>query len=180
MIQIESIKDNENDENNGNKKNIEEFLYILKEVVSEFRNSGEPEEELSQVGYIGLLNAVNLYKNQKEFTFQEYARQLIAGEIRHYIREKNRKVKLPDWLTVMMNKLLNQMLMAYYKQHNQFPDFQELSDMLDLSPEILKEALKAREAVLEVSIDQKRRQYDINEPPDITRIDNDLKKVKHE
>ena len=180
MEQNDKPRKNKDHENNGNGKDATEYLYILEEVVLEFKNSGEPEQELSQVGYIGLLNAVNLYQNQQEFTFQEYARQLIAGEIRHYIREKNRKVKLPDWLTVMMNKLLNQMLVAYYKQHNQFPDIQELSEMLDLSPEILKEALKAREAVLEVSIDQKRRQYDVNEPPDIDRINKALKSIKHE
>jgi len=80
----------------------------------------------------------------------------------------------------MMNTLLNQMLAAYRQQHNQFPDFQELSEMLDLSPEMLKEALKAREAVLEVSIDQKRREYDIKEPLDTEKIEKSMKRRGHE
>lgn len=167
-------------EDNGNGRNAEKYLDLLDKVVQEFQNSGEPEEELSQVGYIGLLNAMNLYRNQPEISFQEYARQLISGEIRHHIREKNRKVKVPDWLSVMMNKLLNQMLISYCKQHNKFPNLQELSEMLDLSPDILKEAMKAREAVLEVSIDQKRRAYDIKESPDVTLIKKAMKRIPND
>ncbi len=173
----------ETDASNGNhdEKNIEEHLDFLKQIVTEFQNSGEAEEELLEAGYIGLLNAVNLYQEQKNITFQEYARYLISGEIRHYIREKHRKNKVPDWLSLMMNKLLNQMLTAYRRQYNKFPDFSELSEMLGLSPEILKEALKAREAVQEVSIDQKRRnEVDIKEPIDVSKIKREIKKRGHE
>ena len=170
MNKNETVKSNKSSHNNGNERIIEEHLDLLKKVVEEFKNSGEPEEELSQVGYIGLLNAVNIYKDQKIDVFQEHARHLIAGEIRCYIREKHKKVKVPDWLSVMMNKLLNQMLMAYCKQYERFPNFEELAQMLDLSPEMLKEALKTREAVIEVSIDQKRRKHDIHELPDTLKI----------
>jgi predicted DsbA family dithiol-disulfide isomerase len=57
----------------------------------------------------------------------------------------------------------------------------ELSEMLGLSPEILKEALKAREAVQEVSIDQKRRnEVDIKEPIEVSKIKREMKKRGHE
>lgn len=178
MKKNEQVNSSTQYDNNG--KKIEEHLDFLAEVVKKFQNSGEPEEKLLQAGYIGLLNAVNLYQDQEDISFQEYAGHLIAGEIRHYIREKHKKVKVPDWLSVMMNTLLNQMLAAYRQQHNQFPDFQELSEMLDLSPDMLKEALKAREAVLEVSIDQKRREYDIKEPLDTEKIEKAMKRRGHE
>jgi RNA polymerase sigma-B factor len=172
--------ENHDSHSNHNGENIEEQLDFLRKVVAEFQNSGEPEEELLQAGYIGLLNAVNLYQKEQAITFQEYARYLISGEIRHYIREKHRKTKVPDWLSLMMNKLLNQMLTSYRKQFNKFPDLNELSEMLGLSPEILKEALKAREAVQEVSIDQKRRnEVDIKEPIDFDKIKKEMKQRKY-
>ncbi len=159
----------------------EVHMALLRNIVQEFRNSGEPEEELMQAGYIGLLNAVNLYKKELNLTFPEYARHLICGEIRNYIREKNKKIKVPDWLSTMINKLLNQMLTAYRKQHNRFPTISELSGMLDISPEILQEALKARKAVQEVSIDQKRRkEIDLQEPIDITKIRKEIKKRRYQ
>lgn len=181
MNKNEVETENYDSHSNHNGENIEEHLDFLREVVSEFHNSGEPEEELLEAGYIGLLNAVNLYQKEQTITFQEYARYLISGEIRHYIREKHRKIKVPDWLSLMMNKLLNQMLTSYRKQYNKFPDFGELSEMLGLSPDILKEALKAREAVQEVSIDQKRRnEVDIKEPIDVSKIRREMKKRGHE
>lgn len=170
------IESNNSQPNHSSNK-IEENLAFLKEVVQEFQNSGEPEEELMQVGYIGLLNAVNLYQEQQQDTFQQYAGNLIRGEIRNHIREKNKKVDIPDWLSVIINKLLNQMLTAYRKQYNKFPSLAELSQMLELSPEILKEALKARKAVLEVSIDQQRRStIDLQEPLDIVKIKKGINK----
>jgi RNA polymerase sigma-B factor len=168
------------EDNNNNGKKIDQHMEILKNVVTEFHNSGETEEELMQAGYIGLLNAINLYQSKIGLSFEEYANRLIAGEIRHYIREKNKKIKVPDWLSVMMNKLLNQMLMAYRKEYHKFPDFHELSQMMDLSPEMLKEAMKARETVYEVSIDAKRRKKDMQEPIDIDKIKKELKKRKND
>lgn len=160
---------------NGNGKKIKEHLHLLEEVVREFQNSGEPEDQLKQVGYIGLLNAINLYKNKEDTDFEEYARQLIAGEIRHYIRQKHHKVKIPAWLN-MMNQFINRILVAYRRQFNKFPELEELSHFINLSSEGLKEALKAREAVHKVSIDEHRRAKDIKEPPDTAKIKKAIKR----
>lgn len=72
------------------------------------------------------------------------------------------------------------MLTAYRKQFNKFPNINELSEMLDLSPEILKEALKARKAAQEVSIDKKRRKdIDLQGPIDINKIKREIKKRRY-
>lgn len=166
--------------NNNNGKLIEENMDLLKKIVQEFKNSGESEEELLQAGYIGLLNAVNLYHPDSSSSFQDYASHLIAGEIRNYVREKNKKAKIPEWLSILINKLLNQMLSAYRSQFNRFPTINELSEMLELSPDILKEALKARKAVQEISIDQKRREeIDLQEPINISKIKKEINKRKY-
>jgi len=170
-----STQNNNNHNNNKNKKIIEEKLYLLDEVIKEFQNSGEQEEELMQAGYIGLLNAINLYYNQGEEKFTNNAKHLIAGEIRHYIRQKHEKVKIPDWLKAI-NGLINKILVSYHKKFDRFPSFKELSKMLNMLPEELNEILKARDSVYKVSIDKDRRARDITESPDTTKIKKAIKR----
>lgn len=167
-------------EHNNSMKIVEEHMDFLKEIVKGFENSGEQEEDLLQAGYIGLLNAANLYQKQEDITFKEYANHLISGEIRNYIREKNRRTNIPEWLSVMINKMLNQLLSSYRAQYNKFPDINELSRMLELSPDILKEALKARKAAQEISIDRQRRELiDLQEPINISKIRREIKNRKY-
>jgi len=176
-MQKKEIEKKNNNQGNGN--NIEKHLPLLEKVVDEFENSGETKEKLMQVGYIGLINAVNLHKNKKGITFNDYAKNLIAGEIRHYIREKHKKVKIPEWLE-MINRYIDKVMIVYKEKYNKFPSFRELSRILKISPEGLKEALKARESVHKVSIDKERRNFDIKEPPDITKIKKEMKRKENE
>lgn len=169
-----------NNSNNDEKiRDIEEYKYLLEETVKEFQNSGEKEDDLLQAGYIGLLSSVNLYSNENDEVFKSKAKNLISGEIRNYIREKYKKVKIPKWLT-MLNDLVNRVIVAYYREFNKFPDFKELSQMLNLSPKGLEEALKARDSVIRVSIDKNRRKRDIKDTPDILKIKKEIKRKGNE
>jgi RNA polymerase sigma-B factor len=170
---------NSNNQNHKEKKIIEDNIYLLDEVAEEFQNSGEQKEDLIQAGYIGLLNAINMYYNRGEEIFRRKARYLIAGEIRNYIRQKHKKVKVPEWLK-MINNLIDQILVSYHKKFKKYPNITELSQMLNMSPEGLKETLKAREAVHKVSIDKERRTIDITEPPDTRKIKKVKKKKENE
>ena len=159
-------------------KKIKQYLYLLDEVVCEFENSGESAEKLKTVGYIGLLNAFNLYPTLKgNLSFENYAKTLIAGEIRQYIREKHKKVIIPEWL-ILLNQKMNYLLISYHREYKRFPNLQEIRKIFNLSEEGLQEMLKARESVHKVSIDQKRREKDIKESPDIKKIRTREKNVK--
>jgi RNA polymerase sigma-B factor len=172
-VNEDTMMNNSNNQNRKDKKIIEDNIYLLDEVVEKFQNSGEQQEDLIQAGYIGLLSAIHLYYNRGEEIFTKKARYLIAGEMRNFIRRKNNKVKVPEWLK-MVNDLIDQILVSYHKKFKKLPNFTELSQMLNMTPEGLEETLKAREAVYKVSIDKDRRARDITESPDTTKI----KKVK--
>ena len=49
---------------------------------------------MEQIGYLGLLNALQLFDEKKGVKFTTYATWLINGEIRHYIRDKYSIVKV--------------------------------------------------------------------------------------
>ena len=74
---------------------ITKYQALVKSIAYRFINSGEPLEDLEQVGYIGLINALNLYKPERGVKFETYATWLISGEIRHYIRDKHQTIKIP-------------------------------------------------------------------------------------
>ncbi len=175
MNKDDLISNSKNNSNNTDKRKVEDYLDLLEESIKEFKNSGEPQEELRQAGYLGLLNSINLHDAKNDEIFQKNARHLMAGEIRNYIREKHKKVKVPAWLK-MMNNLIDRVLIAYYRQFKKYPDIKDLSQILNMSPEGLKEVLKARESVYKVSIDKNRRTGDINEPPDYAKIKKEMKK----
>ena len=163
------------DNNNNNNRKAEDYLVFLKNTVEEFKNSGEKKGDLMQAGYIGLLNSIHLYSDTDEDVFQNKSKNLIAGEIRYYIREKYNKVKVPQWLKTI-NNLINQLVVSYHKKYKTFPNFKDLSQMLNMRPEGLEETLKARESVYKVSIDKVRRSKDIADSPDTTKIKRAMKR----
>jgi len=148
---------------------ITEYQPLVKSIAYKFKNSGEPLEDLEQVGYIGLINAMNLYNKNRGIKFITYATWLISGEIRHYIRDKHQVIKIPDWM-LKLNKRIDEFIISYKKENNKFPSLSEISEKFNLTEEGIKEILKAREAVQIVSLDQEHRKYSSDSYPNIEKI----------
>lgn len=142
---------------------------LVKSIAYKFINSGEPLEDLEQLGYIGLINALNLYNQNKGVKFETYASWFISGEIRHYIRDKHQIIKIPGWM-LKLNKRIDDFMISYKKENNKFPTLSEISDEFNLTEESINEILKAREAVHIVSLDQDQRKYNSNNYPKLERI----------
>lgn len=148
---------------------INEYQPLVKSIACKFENSGEPLDDLEQVGYIGLINAINLYNQNRGIKFITYATWLISGEIRHYIRDKHQVIKIPNWM-IKLNKKIDEFIISYKKENNKFPSLSEISEKFNLTEEGIKEILKAREAVQIVSLDQEQRKYSSDNYPNIERI----------
>jgi len=148
---------------------IKEYQPLIKSIAYKFKNSGEPLEDLEQVGYIGLINAINLYNHNQGIKFITYATWLISGEIRHYIRDKHQVIKIPNWM-MKLNKKIDEFIISYKKENNKFPSLSEMSKKFNLTEEGIKEILKARDAVQIVSLDQENRKYSSDSYPKIEKI----------
>ena len=69
------------------------------------RYSGlEAQEDLVQVGYIGLLNALSLFEPSKGVRFNTYATHLVAGAIKHHLRDRSKIIREPAWLQEVRHK----------------------------------------------------------------------------
>jgi len=148
---------------------IIEYQPLVKNISYKFKNSGEPLEDLEQVGYVGLINAFNLYNRERGVKFETYATWLISGEIRHYIRDKHQIIKIPSWI-LKLNKKIDGFIIYFNKENNRFPSLSEIAEKFNLTEEGLKEILKARDAVQIVSLDQEQRKYSSDSYPKIEKI----------
>ena len=142
---------------------------LVNSIASRFLNSGEPLEDLQQIGYIGLINAFNLYNRNKNVKFETYATWLISGEIRHYIRDKHQVVRIPRWM-FELNKQIDKYIISFKSQKKRFPNIAEISKKLNITEEGLKEVFKSRDAVQLVSLDQERRKGNIDIQPKYEKI----------
>jgi RNA polymerase sigma-B factor len=148
---------------------IVEYQPLVKSIAYKFINSGEPLDDLEQVGYIGLINALSLYSQNRGTKFITYATWLISGEIRHYIRDKHQVIKIPRWM-LKLNKKIDEFIISYKKKNNKFPSLSEISKEFNLTEDGIKEVLKARDAVQIVSLDQEQRKYNSDTYPKIEKI----------
>ena len=56
-------------------------------VLKRFLNRGHEQEDLFQIGTIGLMKAIDKFDVTKEFSFSTYAVPMIIGEIRRFLRD---------------------------------------------------------------------------------------------
>jgi len=85
----------------GDRRAIERLLKLhgrlLTHIVRRYAStSNEPYEDLTQVGYVGLLKAVNGYNIDSDAKFSSYAYSMIDGELRHHFRDTG-LIKRPRW-----------------------------------------------------------------------------------
>lgn len=56
-------------------------------VLKRFINRGHEQEDLFQIGIIGLMKAIDKFDVSREFSFSTYAVPMIIGEIRRFLRD---------------------------------------------------------------------------------------------
>ncbi len=67
---------------------VSRYQYLVRSCVQPYRGSPEPIEDLMQVGYVGLVAAINNFNPAFGFTLATYAYPHITGEIKRYFRDK--------------------------------------------------------------------------------------------
>src|SRR6266568_8759119 len=61
---------------------------LVRSCVQRYRRSPEPVEDLMQVGYVGLLKAINNFDPALGGSLAAYAQPCISGEIKRHFRDK--------------------------------------------------------------------------------------------
>ena len=68
---------------------VQENMGLVRNVVKRYQGRGVEQEDLIQIGCIGLLKAIDYFNLELEVRFSTYAVPMIIGEIRRYLRDNN-------------------------------------------------------------------------------------------
>ncbi|MDR7412357.1 MAG: sigma-70 family RNA polymerase sigma factor [Armatimonadota bacterium] len=128
------------------------YAPLVDRIARMYRSSGEPLEDLVQVGYVGLLLAVNRFDPDRGVKFQTYASHLIAGEIRHYLRDQVGVVRRPRWLA-RLSRELDRTVERLQRENGALPTVEEIAQAMNITPEGVREIFQARAAASPLSLD---------------------------
>ncbi len=114
---------------------------ILNHIVRRYSNSlGESYEDLLQVGYVGLIKAVNGYKIDSKAKFSSYAYAMIDGELRHHFRD-TALVRKPRWARSLYSQISDAITRLTGKLGRP-PLVEEIAKEVNVTPEGVMEVMK--------------------------------------
>jgi len=131
---------------------VGEFGDLVRALARRFANRGEPLEDLEQVGFLGLIAAIERFDPSRELEFTTFATPTILGEIKRHFRDKSWAVRVPRRLqetyakVVRAQERLSQTL-------GRAPAVTEIAAMLELEPEEVLEAMEVGPAQRAVSLE---------------------------
>ena len=126
-------------------------------------------EDLVQVGYIGLLNALAKYDATAGVRFNTYATYLVAGEIKHFLRDKSQTIRQPAWLQELRHRV-NKAAAGLQTELGRVPTEREIADALGVSESSVHEVIVTQDLLRVGSLDSMNDAEDDGES-EIDKID---------
>lgn len=126
---------------------------LVRFIARRFANRGEPLEDIEQVGFLGLINAIERFDPSLENEFSTFATPTIMGEIRRHFRDRSWAVRVPrrlqeNYLRVV--RVQDQLQSELGRQ----PSIAEIGERLELDPDDVLAALEVSPAQHTLSLDQ--------------------------
>jgi len=112
----------------------------------------EPVDDLVQVGYIGLLNALSKFDPHAGVKFNTYATHLIAGEIKHYLRDRSQIIRHPAWIQELRQRIAKATLTLQAELGRQ-PTEREVAEACKISEQAIAEVNATQELLRVSSLD---------------------------
>lgn len=145
METIELIKMAREGDKSARDTVIQNNMGLVYSIVGRYNGRGYDQEELVQIGAIGLIKAVDKFDTNFEVKFSTYAVPLISGEIKRFLRDDgmvrvSRSIKENGWKIKKAADRLSQEL-------NREPSIEELAAATEIPAEDIVIALEANSEV---------------------------------
>ena len=121
---------------------VERYQKLVRSCVRQYRGSPEPTEDLMQVGYVGLLKAINNYDPEVGDSLSAYAQPCVSGEIKRHFRDKRWQIHVrrsAQELLLELRKATEELT----QQLGRAPAEAELAERLGVSQDDMQEARQA-------------------------------------
>ena len=125
---------------------------LVRFIARRFVNRGEPLEDIEQVGFVGLIQAIERFDPSLENEFSTFATPTIAGEIRRYFRDRSWAVRVPRRLQENLMRV-NSASQALQSELGRVPTVAEIGKRVGLEPEEVLAALEVSPAQHTVSLE---------------------------
>lgn len=160
---------------------IDQNKNLIYKVTTLF-NGYSSNEDLFQVGCIGLINAYKKYDESYNTKFSTYAYPYILGEISNYVK-KDKGIKVSREISKLNSKIERASVLLTQKLMRE-PSISELASYLEIDEFLIVEALRARYPIMStdsVINDEGRDITLLDTIPDINSMDmNTLIALKDE
>jgi RNA polymerase sigma-B factor len=131
---------------------VARYSSLVRACVRPFRNSPESQEELMQVGYVGLLKAINNFDPAVGSTLAGYAQPCVSGEIKRHFRDKRWLVHVKRSLQELRLELRSAVSELTHEL-GRMPTDAELARHIGVSVDEIAEARRASLAFTASSLD---------------------------
>ena len=120
---------------------VEQNIGLVKNLAMKYASVYYEPDDLMQVGFVGLVKAIDRFDTGFDVMFSTYAVPMILGEIKRFLRDDG-KIKVSRQLKTEMKNLKN-LQQEYYNQHGKSPKISYLAKEMDVSRERIMEILGA-------------------------------------
>jgi RNA polymerase sigma-B factor len=134
------------------KQLVEQYIGLVEFLARRFRNRGEPLEDLTQVGTIGLLKAIERFDLDREVEFSTYATPTIVGELKRHFRDKGWAVRVPRRLQELHLEL-TKIVGDLGQELGRSPTVSEIAKVAGTTDEAVLEGLEIAQAYNFTSLD---------------------------
>jgi RNA polymerase sigma-B factor len=130
---------------------IERHIGFVRRLAQRYAHRGENLEDLTQVGCVGLIKAIDRFDGHYRVTLATYAAPNVLGEIKRHFRDKGWAVRVPrdvQELNVKLGRVVDELTAKLGRS----PSVEELAQSTESSPEQVVEALDSSRAYNTVSL----------------------------
>jgi RNA polymerase sporulation-specific sigma factor len=124
---------------------VEQNTGLVKNIALKFTGTGYEFEDLLQIGFIGLLKAVDRFNTQYDVMFSTYAVPMILGEIKRYLRDDGR-IKVSRQIKQDVRNM-KRACEDFAHVHGRSPKVSELAEQMEISVEELLRLMEASDAM---------------------------------
>jgi RNA polymerase sigma-B factor len=131
---------------------VRRYSNIVRGAVARYRDSPESGEDLAQVGYLGLMKAINGFDPDVGESFAAYAAPCVNGEIKRHFRDRRWQVRVQrpaQELRLRIRAAAGELT----QRLSRTPTAAELADSLGVSEDQVNDAQLAAQAFQVASLD---------------------------